>query len=89
VLPQGEFTNLSPGGLQMVLPEKGPNRDRTQLNADNFMSLFGKPNHIQALAAERDKHSTSLNQIKTGPESGKKLIHRFLVETGSLVSPAF
>jgi hypothetical protein len=53
------------------------------------MSLFGKPNHIQALAAERDKHSASLNQIKTGPESGKKLIHRFLIETGSLVSPAF
>src|SRR5665811_2005982 len=88
MLPQGEFTNPPSSRLQAVFPEKGPNSNRTQLNADDFMPLIGKPDHVQTLAAEGDKYSNSSGQIKTGPESGKKLIHRFLVEIGSLVAPA-
>jgi hypothetical protein len=87
MLPQGESANFSSDGAQVVPPEKSPNRDRTQLNADDFIPLAGKPDHVKAFAAERDKHPTSLSQIKTWPEFGKELIHRFLVKISSLVSP--
>ena len=87
MLPQGESANLSSDGAQVVLPEKSPNRDRTQLNTEDFIPLTGKLDHVKAFAAERDKHPASLRQIKTWPEFGKELIHRFLVKISSLVSP--
>ena len=72
----------------MVFPEKGLNRYRTQLDTDDFMTLLGKPNHVQTLAAEWDKYPASSSQIETGPKSGKKLIHYCLVKIGSPIAPA-
>jgi len=51
------------------------------------MPLLGKPDHIQAFTAERDKHPAPLGTIGTGPESGKQRVHRLLVKIGSPVSP--
>jgi len=87
--PQRERAQLPLYRMQFVFAEEILHGDGTQFDAEDFMALLCKPEHIQALAAERDEHAAAVSQTQSGPESAQQRIDCGLMEIGALVAPEF
>jgi hypothetical protein len=71
----------------VVFPEEGLDRQRAQFDADHVVALFGQPEHVQALAAQRDEHAAGRGRGERGPEAAEQQVDTVLVEIGAALAP--